>query len=72
MKKVICVILFLCLAIGISACKETGEPDRTGSWGQINQQIIRSGEIINWKEVGGDDQNGNTKFQSIHVLNRET
>ncbi len=48
MKKTLCLFLSLFLMTGLCACVEKGEPDQTGSWGQINQKIARPD---NWKQI---------------------
>jgi len=51
MKKAAAVCMAL-LAMALCACGSTGEPDRTGSWGQINQVIKRPD---NWQKIVMDD-----------------
>ncbi len=51
MKKAAAVCMAL-LAMALCACGSTGEPDRTGSWGQINQVIKRPD---NWQKIVRDD-----------------
>lgn len=54
LKTIIGLLLVVLIAIGISGCgsdntnAKKGEPDRTGSWGQINQVIERD---KNWKQI---------------------
>lgn len=48
MKRFIAFLLAVMLLVALSGCKKSGEPDRLGSWGNINQDIERSND---WQQI---------------------
>jgi len=52
-KKILFFILGIVLVVGIWAYKQTGEPDKLGSWGQINQDISRPAD---WRQIVQDSE----------------